>query len=251
MIISEKTDKKRTDFEELLGNAHSTIKSKAKDTPDYFLGRSANEFEKDVFKALCESAEGTDFDKSIRLISGHKFPDIVIKKFFGVEVKTTKQNYWKSTGNSILESTRIEDVERIYIFFAQLTRPLGFKYRLYEECLYDIAVTHSPRYLVDMELKEGESIFDKIGLTYEELRLLDNPIKTIVSYYRSISKRGEEPWWMDSSESPEILLKPTVNLWTNLSVEEQSKYRNEAMARFPEVFGQSRVKYQCLAARLI
>ncbi|MFC1693851.1 hypothetical protein ACFL1R_10130 [Candidatus Latescibacterota bacterium] len=150
MIISERTDKDKFDFKNLLRDAHYSINHEAKADPNYFTQRTATEFENDVFDSLCEAAKGTDFDKTIMLISGHKFPDIVIREYYGVEVKTSKQNYWKSTGNSILESTRIDNVERIYIFFAKLTDPLEFKYRLYQDCLYDVAVTHSPRYLIVM-----------------------------------------------------------------------------------------------------
>lgn len=250
MIVSERIDKDKIDFEKLLANSHWAIEHEAKKDPTYFIHRTATDFENDVFDSLCAAAKGTDFDKTIHLISGHKFPDIVVKKFYGVEVKTTKQNYWKSTGNSVLESTRVDNVERIYIYFAKLTDPIGFKYRLYQECLYDIAVTHSPRYLIDMELNAGESIFDKLGLSYDELRSKDNPIRPFIDYYRTISRRGEEPWWMDSGETPEVLLKPTVSLWSNLSTAEQVVLRNEAMARFPEIFGRSGTKYQNLASWL-
>ena len=137
-----------------------------------------------------------------------------------------------------------------FIYFCLSYPPIGFKYRLYQDCLYDIAVTHSPRYLIDMELNAGKSIFDKLGLNYYELRLKDNPIKSIVEYYRSISRHGEEPWWMDSGETPEVVLKPTVSLWSNLSAGEQVVLRNEAMARFPEIFGRGSSKYQKLASWL-
>lgn len=250
MIISERTDKERAAFKQLLSDSHRVISEKAEFEPEYFLKRTAIDFEMDVFDSICEAAKGTDFDKTILLISGHKFPDIVIGRCYGVEVKTTKQNHWKSTGNSVLESTRIEDVERIYIFFAKLIDPLGFRIRLYQDCLYDIAVTHSPRYLIDMGMNSGESVFNKIGLSYDELRTLNNPIRPIVDYYRSISKRGEEPWWMESGETPELFLKPTVSLWSNLSADEQVIIRNESMARFPEVFGRSASKYQNLASWL-
>lgn len=250
MIISERTDKDKLDFECLLNDSHLVIEHEAKADPKYFLQRTATDFEEDVFESLCQSAKGTDFDKTIHLISGHKFPDIVVGNYYGVEVKTSKQNYWKSTGNSVLESTRVDNVERIYIFFAKLTDPLGFKYRLYQDCLYDIAITHSPRYLIDMDLGQGKSIFDKIGLSYDELRTQGNPIKSIVSYYRSISKRGEEPWWMDGGETPELLLKPTVSLWSNLTSDEQAFLRNETMARFPEIFSRSGTKYQNVASWL-
>jgi len=250
MIISERVDKDRIDFERLLGFSYEGINREASKNSQYFINRSATEIENDIFDFLCEAAKGTDFDKTIQLISGHKFPDIVVKKFYGVEVKTTKQNHWKSTGNSVLESTRIENVGRVYIFFAKLNEPVSFKYRLYQECLYDIAVTHSPRYLIDMDLAEGKTIFDKIGLSYDTLRLQDNPIKPIVEYYRSIAQPGEEPWWMDSGKSPEFVTRPTVIPWSNLSQEEQSFIRIQAMARFPELFGKASSKYKKLAAWL-
>lgn len=96
MIISEKADKDRASFEGLLADSHLVIESEAKSNPKYFLQRTATDFEKDVFDSLCEVAKGTDFDKTIHLISGHKFPDIVVRDFYGVEVKTTKQNHWQS-----------------------------------------------------------------------------------------------------------------------------------------------------------
>ncbi|WP_212744209.1 hypothetical protein [Maribacter sp. ACAM166] len=59
---------------------------------------------------MTDLAVGSEFENSIELIGGQKFPDIVAKKFYGIEVKTTTQNHWKTTGNSVLESTRVDDV---------------------------------------------------------------------------------------------------------------------------------------------
>jgi hypothetical protein len=250
MIISERVDKEKADFEILLHDSCSLIEKEALSNPSYFTKRSSSDFEVDVHAAMCESAIGTAFHKTIHLISGHKFPDIVAKRFYGVEVKTTKQDHWKSTGNSVLESSRVEDVDRIYIFFGKLSKPLGFKYRLYEECLYDVAVTHSPRYLIDMSLMKGQSIFDKLKISYDDLRNRQNPIKPIINYYRKTAKKGEEPWWMDSGEAPEIIIKPTVRLWGSLDRIERDSLRLEAMARFPEIFGRSSTKYQTLATWL-
>lgn len=250
MIISERVDKEKHDFELLLNDSYSLISKEAEYNPNYFKNRNYDSFEKDLFNFVNQAAKNTDFENTIHLISGHKFPDIVVKKYFGIEVKTTKSCKWTSTGNSVLESTRIEDVERIYIFFARLSNPIMFRYRLYQECLYDIAVTHSPRYLINMDLDEGETIFDKIGLSYDDLREKDNPIKPIVDYYRSLCKPGEEPWWMDGDISSENVVSPVVVPWRNISKEEQISYKVQAMARFPELFGSSPNKYQPLAAWL-
>jgi len=250
MIITERIDKEQRDFEKILNKAHLIINGESQKNPSLFYNKNANQFEFDVYEAMCEASKKSVFDKTIELISGHKFPDIIAKKFYGVEVKTTKQDHWRSTGNSVLETTRVDNIERIYLFFGKFTDPIGFKIRKYEDCLYDVAVTHSPRYLIDMDLENGKSIFDKLNLPYDELRKLNNPIKPIIKYYRGICKDGEEPWWMDSGESADNVIRPIVTLWSHLDIETQKDLRNEAMARFPEIFSRSSTKYQRLASWL-
>ena len=56
-------------------------------------------------------------------------------------------------------------IERIYMTFGKLGgNPIEFLSKPYEQCLYGIAVTHMPRYLIDMRLNQGETIFDKMGV---------------------------------------------------------------------------------------
>ena len=75
------------------------------------------------------------------MVSGASFPDIVAKKYYGVEVKSTIKNQWKSIGSSILESTRDQNVERIYLTFGKLGKPVAFRSRPYEQFLSGISVT--------------------------------------------------------------------------------------------------------------
>src|SRR5690554_5148707 len=145
------------------------------------MGRNLEPYVRDVMTDL---AVGTPFEDSIELIGGQKFPDIIAKKYYGVEIKTTTKNHWRTTGNSIMESTRIEDVERIYMLFGKLGAPIKFKSRIYQECLAEVVVTHSPRYLIDMNLEEGNTIFDKINTPYDILRRSESPAKPIINYYR-------------------------------------------------------------------
>src|SRR3989338_6476072 len=250
MIISKNADADHASFEELLKNAKSDIETEVKKSPKDFVNKSSSNFEEDVYHSLLKSSTGTPFEGSIQLVIGHRFPDIVAKKYYGVEVKVTKQDHWRSTGNSVLESTRVEGVERIYLFFGKLAVSPEFKIRRYEECLYDIAVTHSPRYLIDMDLEGGKTIFDKMRTRYDDLRNSGNPIREVVRYYRKIAKRGEETWWMDGGEDVETVLSPNVATWSNLPEDKQNLYRNETIARFPEIFGRSRTKYQNLAVWL-
>jgi len=201
---------------------------------------------------MTEMAKGTPFEGTIDLVSGQRFPDIVANKYFGVEVKSTTQNHWETTGNSVLESTRVEGVERIFLLFGKLASPVEFRYRPYEECLSEVVVTHYPRYLIDMTLGKGDTIFDKIHMPYDELRKLENPIKPIIDYYRSQLKEGEELWWIDTSsdsESPTSSIK--VRLWNTLSPEEKNSIRTKAMVLFPEIFGGSPKKYNNLSLWLV
>ena len=77
---------------------------------------NGSELEKVALNVLRDVAPSTPFrPENIELVSGARFPDIVAEHFYGVEVKSTKDNNWKSTGSSIVESTRIDDISRIYM----------------------------------------------------------------------------------------------------------------------------------------
>ncbi len=184
---------------------------------------------------MAEMAVGTPFENSIELIGGQKFPDIIAHKYYGIEVKTTTQNHWKTTGNSVLESTRVDQIERIFMLFAKLATPIEFRCRPYEEVLSEIVVTHSPRYLIDMNLEQGKTIFDKIKMPYDILRKQENPIRPIIDYYKSKLKPGEELWWMDADNTA----KPSnivIRIWNNLEKADKLELKNRAMVYFPELF---------------
>lgn len=250
MIISTNSDPNRSEFNKLLTSTINELNVHAKNSSKKvatLLGRNLEPYVKDVMTSL---ATGTAFENSIELIGGQKFPDIVAKKYYGIEVKTTTQNHWKTTGNSVLESTRVDNVERIFMLFAKLASPIEFRCRPYEEVLSEVVVTHSPRYLIDMNLEHGKTIFDKIKVPYDTLRKTENPIRPIVDYYRSKLKPGEELWWMDSennSKSSSIVIR----IWNNLSLKEKQDLKNRAMVYFPELFGNSNDKFGRLAIWLV
>jgi hypothetical protein len=249
MIISAKENAEHKEFKRLLEDTKKLLRSKILGCELEFSQIDPLSFEKVFFESLKKCAQNSIF-KNIKLISGFSFPDITLNDYFGIEVKTSKSGNWRSTGNSVLESTRIDNVKIIYIFFAKLSEPVDFKFRLYEECLSNITVTHSPRYLIDMDLPDGESIFDKMGLDYNSLRKLDKPVKPIASYIRSTLKKGEELWWIGNSDETDIESISKITVWNNLSQTAQTKLKIEAMARFPEIFGNSPSKFYALAAWL-
>ena len=249
MIISNNSEPNRKEFDFLLGSTLTELNSHAKNSSKKvatLLGRNLEPFVKDL---MTEIAVGTPFENSIELIGGQKFPDIVAKKYYGIEVKTTTQNHWKTTGNSVLESTRVKDVERIFMLFAKLASPIEFRCRPYEEVLSEVVVTHSPRYLIDMNLEQGKTIFDKIKMPYETLRKKENPIKPIVNYYKSKLKAGEELWWMDS-ENSNSASNIVIRIWNNLPQSEKQDVKNRAMIYFPELFGNRSDKFNRVAVWL-
>lgn len=244
MIISKNKSPSLEEFRQLMQRTDDLLNKDAISKQDYYSKRTGSLLELDVHNALCRSATGTPFEDTILLVSGATFPDIIASNYYGVEVKSTIKNHWKSIGSSILESTRNPNVERIFLTFGKLSHPVSFVSRPYEECLAGISVTHYPRYQIDMELPPGETIFDKLGLSYDELRKMENPVAPVSKYYKSKLQPGESLWWAaDGSE--EAAAPPVLRLWTALSAEQKNFYTVQGYALFPEILDyQSTTKYQ-------
>ncbi len=236
MIISENTKPALTEFQKLMRKTDIFLNSDAKQRPYYYVKRSGTALEDDVKAALDECSKGTPFFNTIEKISGAKFPDIIAgnPKIYGVEVKSTEKDHWVTTGSSILESTRVESVERIYLTFGKLGgASVEFVSRPYEDCLYSIAVTHMPRYRIDMRLQKGESIFDKMGVSYDDLRQMPNPVIPVARYLRSQLKEGETLWWAGDAADETVSYK--LRVWNNLSPQEQADYIVYAFLNYPEI----------------
>ncbi|MBO4910644.1 MAG: hypothetical protein J5476_15330 [Lachnospiraceae bacterium] len=236
MIVSVNPKPSLKEFSDLMMRTDKLLNEDAIKRPKYYASRGGNPLEDDVKAALDESAVGTSFAGTIEKVSGQRFPDIVAAKFYGVEVKSTKDDHWTSTGSSILETTRVSDVERIYMTFGKLGgNPIEFLSKPYEECLSGIAVTHMPRYLIDMRLNKGETIFDKMGIPYDDLRTMDNPISPVAKYYREQLKPGESLWWAGENVAEEVV-PATMRVWHNVDADEKKRCVVYACVHFPEVF---------------
>ncbi|WP_400072355.1 hypothetical protein [Zobellia russellii] len=248
MVVSVNPEPHKNEFYTLLNSTIDVLNADAIKSPIEIEKLKGTKLENYAGGVMSELAIGTPFENSIKVIGGQKFPDIVAKKFYGIEVKTTTQNHWKTTGNSVLESTRVEDVERIFMLFGKLGKPIEFRCRAYEECLSEVVVTHSPRYLIDMNLEKGKTIFDKINTPYDTLRQKKNPIKPITDYYKSKLKPGQDLWWIQDTEQASNLV---INIWNNLSLKEKQEIKNRAMVYFPEVFSNRGDKFARLAIWLV
>lgn len=244
MIVSENKKPTLNDFSALCKSAEKELNKLAENDQNFFLNKTGLKLEPVIFDVLNQCAKNTPFENTLSLVSGQRFPDILINKYYGVEVKSTKDDQWKIIGGSVAEGTRIDSVENIFLMFGKLHKPVEFKTRRYQECLYDIAVTHSPRYKIDMDLKIGETIFDKMGIDYDTLRKEDNPIDEVVKYFRSTLKPGERLWWVPGESIEEKSIPLKIKLWNTLTPEEKQKFKLLGLIYYPEIFSNSSHKYE-------
>jgi len=230
-------------FSEFMRKSEECFNERACQNPKFYKSLTPSELEDETCKVLKHVAPSTPFDGVITLVSGHSFPDIMAGKYYGVEVKSTKEDKWTSVGSSIVESTRDQYVEDIYMMFGKLGGKVPeFKFRPYQDCLSNIAVTHSPRYMIDMEIKEKreETIFEKIHMSYDDFHKSDDKIEVVRDYYINQAReegRREMPWWVgkrtiDAIDNGEV---PTIRLFNQLSVCEKADLKAQMTILFPKV----------------
>lgn len=241
IIAIRKTDAgcARQCFSDLMSKTEVLLNQCAQASPAEIRTYSPSRIERFVYDCILQSSEGSPFRKEeIKWISGSRFPDIIAENYYGIEVKSTVGDHWRSTGSSIVESTRMPHVEDIYMIFGKLGGVIPeFRARPYSAVLYDIAVTHCPRYLIDMELPEGDTIFDKIGIPYDVFRSSDNSISQVRHYYRNkaiASGKKEMPWWI-GSDTGEQATSITLRFWRDLPVMEKRLNQAKIFVLFPEV----------------
>ncbi len=248
-IISVKCQRtKQTDeaFKEFMRLTEEEFNQRARRSPGLYKSCSGRQLEKVTVDLLKDVCPQTPFDsREIKLVSGQQFPDIIASNMYGIEVKSTEKNHWTSTGGSIVESTRIEGIERIYMLFGKLGgTPEEFRCRPYEDVLYEVAVTHSPRYLIDMNLGVNESIFSKMNTTYDALRTSSDSINQVRQYY--VKKAKEEhktsmPWWLGNDT------QMVIQLWSSVNKEEKEILQSKMCILFPEILKNKRDKYARIA----
>ena len=125
-----------------------------------------------------------------------------------------------------------------------------FRCKPYQMCLSNIAVTHSPRYLIDMDLNENDNIFTRLKTDYDTFRKLNEneKISHVRQYFKKRAdkikkeqKKYEMPWWLGETAN--------VNLRFFADIDKQ--YKNELISRmfilFLGIFGNDKDKYKPIA----
>lgn len=183
---------------------------------------------------------------------GHAFPDIVYQfndsVSYGIEVKSSTQakaskKSWTTLGNSILGSTRV-DVKDLFIIFIKVGDNGCFiKSARYEDVVSDVAVTHSPRYKLDLNQAPDESFFSKSGIAYSDMVASEDPIGLVTDYFK---EQDMTAWWV--AESTPAIIKN----WNELDSKEQDEILAKSFILFPEIiYSNSRDKYRRLSKWLV
>lgn len=229
------------DFVDFMEATTSELKDSAKNGKIDYSKHQGEKLENVVLHQMKSLANNFNFNpENIIHTEKQHFPDIISENYFGVEVKATKEKTWISTGSSITESLRDDCVKKIFLLFGQLSVPdVDFRCKPYEDCMYDVSVTHNPRYLINMDLqKTGETIFDKLNVKYDDFRVANNRIEIIRNYYRDKyrNKGKEMPWWIgEEPENNKIRNDGSIRLYSNLTKCEKDYLQLCGYVLFPEV----------------
>ena len=192
-------------------------------------GATASAFEKEAQRQLQISAEAYGVENKIILHSGRKFPDIVFEKSkFGVEIKTAQKG-WSCLGNSVAASTLVDGIDQVYLIFCSGVNDFKVRYGRYEDAVSSVEVTHSPRYVLDMDTPHRASYLHRIGKTLSEMLALDDPISCVVDEARRNLKEGERLWWV----SEEVSAPLQIRLWKAVKSSEKKTLIASAFALFP------------------
>jgi hypothetical protein len=236
------------DFEQVL----DIVCEKLTDEANRNTFQKADQFENRVREVLRESLKN---DPSISISTNphpQAFPDIAVGQF-GVEVKFTLNDTWRSVANSVLETNRIESVEKVYLVFGKMGGKPEVRWGDYEQSVIHVRTSHVPRF--EVELFASRSLFDLMGIAYDEFRHLpmEEKMRHIRTYARSRLNEGERLWWLEDTPDAEHTLPIQARLYTSLPAEEKKRLRAEAVLLCPGIVasGRSRNKYDDVVLYLL
>ncbi|MDR3208899.1 MAG: hypothetical protein LBT45_03555 [Rickettsiales bacterium] len=224
---------KQEEFEQLLGRACERLTAEAKEgrfnAPAVFENRV-----REVLRDL--SGYSVDFNPHPQA-----FPDVDMGDF-GVEVKFTLNDAWRSVANSVLETNRIESVKKVYLVFGKMGGKPEVRWGDYEKSVCHVRTSHVPRF--EVELSTEHPLFELMGVKYDDFRKMsmEDKMRHIRGYARGRLQQGERLWWLEDKENDEHTLPIQVRLYTHLPMEEKTRLRAEAVLLCPSVVKPSGAK---------
>ena len=180
------------------------------------------------------------------------FPDIAIG-VFGIEVKFTSNDTWRSVANSVLETNRVAEVKHVYLVFGKMGGDPDVKWAAYDKSVMHVRTSHVPRF--EVEIGADKSLFEMMGIPYDEFRIsqMHDKMRYIREYARSRLKKGERLWWLEDEPGESHSLPIQARLYTKLTPEEKLRLRAEAVLLCPRIVdsGRSRDKYDDVVLYLL
>lgn len=234
-------------FERLLDSVVATLRDEARKAPFTTAKQFENRVREVVQDAIVDSTISIDFDPHPQA-----FPDIAVGEF-GIEVKFTTNDTWRSVANSVLETNRINEVKTVYIVFGKMGGLPDVKWGEYEKCVMHVRTSHVPRF--EVEIGAEKSLFEQMGVSYDNFRVSEMHEKMLYirQYARGRLKEGERLWWLEDPTGEEHTLPIQARLYTKLSTEEKTKLRAEAILLCPRIVesGRSKNKYDDVVLYLL
>ena len=174
---------------------------------------------------------------------------------FGVEVKYTKSDTWRSIANSVLETQRVPGIKVIYVIFGKMGGIPEVRWADYANSIIHVRTSHVPRFEIEIAADPShikQSLFDQMGIYYDIFQKLDmsEKMKYIRDYARKIHPDGRL-WWIEDSEKKEHTLPIQARLYTKLPSHEKRRLRAEAALVSPEIVGNGRDKYNDVVLYLL
>lgn len=180
------------------------------------------------------------------------FPDIAIGEY-GIEVKFTTGDSWRSVANSVLETNRVTSVKKIYLIFGKMGGEPCVRWGEYEKSVMHVRTSHVPRF--EVEIGTEKSLFEQMNVPYDVFRTAEmhEKMKYIREYARGRLKEGERLWWLEDSDGESHTLPIQARLYTKLSLAEKTKLRAEAILLCPRIVdsGRSKNKYDDVVLYLL
>ena len=222
-----------SNFEDFLDNLVFELQAEAQKKPF----ATAAEFENRL-RALINKVGGFEGTTVTLEPHPHAFPDVSIG-IFGIEVKHTQKDTWRSVANSILESSRDADVEVIYVIFGKMGGTPEVRWQRYEDAIIHVRTSHVPRF--ELEIGSERSLFSEMGVAYEAFKdySIEDKMVHIRRYAKSRLKKGQRLWWLGDQDTS---LDPDIKIYTDLSQGEKRKLRAEASVLCPQICSGSRQK---------
>ncbi len=224
------------EFETLLDQVARQLSAEAKAKPF----RESKEFENRAREILKELGKEHAKDLDLQPPS-QSFPDVVLSNF-GIEVKFTTNDTWRSVANSVFEGTRNPSVKEIYLLFGKMGGDPDVQWGKYGDCVMHVRTSHVPRF--EVEINTSKSLFNQMGTTYDAFCRLseEEKMRHIRKYAKGRLKKGERLWWLDDSEEPGHTLPIEARVYRLLPQEEKRKLRAEAALLCPQIVKSSRTR---------